>query len=141
MNLLPAHLLESIKNNNVESQNELKTFLENQNVGYLNQLRCDIAKNLPEKLQLLDCLVLTVTGKPKTEIKPLKESSFNSPAINKYIELKNKGLIDKTQKYIGVNADGSIVYAETMSQVLKLTKGNAYCSQINSEYVFMPSFI
>lgn len=75
-----------------------------------------------------------------------KESDNNSDttsriAYNKYRELNNAGLIDKSNKFVGVNEDGTIIYGETLASVLKQIKNNAYCCATNGNHIIMSGYI
>lgn len=142
MELFKEDIEKLVKENlTIEEQKQLCLKFRDKNLKDLNKLRYEFSLNYPNKMNLLDYIVTT----PYNEIGTIKQERKNNQTIsiahNKYKELNNAGLIDKSNKFIGVNEDGSIVYGSTLVSVLKKCKTNAYCCATNDNSIMMPGYI
>lgn len=133
----------------IEEQRELSVKLHKQTLKDLNKLRFDFSLIYPNKMTLLDYVVTTPYDKigiPKKEINndnnnSDKRDTPSTIAHTKYRELNNAGLIDKSNKFVGVNEDGTIIYGQTLVSVLKQIKNNAYCCATNGSSIIMSGYV
>jgi hypothetical protein len=143
MDLKDAVNLLSQENLTINQQRELAEFFHTQKLGALNNFRSEFSLKYPNKLELLDYIVTTPIDKIGVINDKKKEYRITncSLAYNIYKEMDKNDLIDKTNKYVGVNEDGTVIYGESLVAVVKKVKKNAYCCATNGNPILMPTMI